>query len=159
MILAVFAQKAWSGRANSYILLYLKGVTDPTTGCPLYSTYQVNLIPLGGYTLQIITNVGLNYLGDYKGWRWQVCVGSGIVYIVACAILAAWPSSHAVIMFAYFLTYATGAGGPAVIAWLAERLRAEPEARSVIDGLTVAVVYVGQATIPLGVWKVTDSSQ
>ncbi|KAK8079357.1 hypothetical protein PG997_007175 [Apiospora hydei] len=159
MFLAVFAQNAWAGRANSYILLYLKGVTDASTGRPLYTTYQVNLIPLGGYALQIVTNVGINALGDYKGWRWQICVVSGLVHIVACAILASWPTSHGVIMFAYFLTYATSAGGPAIIAWLAELLRAEPEARSIIVGLTVTVVYVGHATIPLGVWKVTDSPQ
>ncbi|KAK7998475.1 WD domain-containing protein [Apiospora arundinis] len=159
MFMAVFAQNAWAGRANSYILLYLKGVTDEATGIPLYSTYQVNLIPLGGYALQIITNVGINAVGDYKGWRWQICVASGLVHIIACAILASWPASHAVIMFAYFLTYTTSASGPAVIAWLAELLRAEPEARSIIVGLTVTVVYVGHATIPLGVWKVTDSPQ
>ncbi|KAK8050830.1 MFS general substrate transporter [Apiospora rasikravindrae] len=152
MFLAVFAQNAWEGRANSYILLYLKGVTDASTGRPLYSTYR-------GYALQIITNVGINALGDYKGWPWQIFVASGLVHIVACAILASWPASHGVIMFAYFLTYATSAGGPAVITWLAELLRAEPEARSIIVGLTVTVVYVGHATLPLGAWKVTDSPQ
>lgn len=159
MFLAVFAQNAWAGRANSYILLYLKGMKDKATDRPLYSTYQVNLIPLGGYALQIITNVGINALGDYKGWRWQICVASGLVQIVACAILASWPARHAVIMFAYFLTYTTSASGPSIVAWLAELLRTEPESRSIIVGMTVTVVYVGHATIPLGVWKVTDSPQ
>ncbi|KAK8118185.1 uncharacterized protein PG998_006466 [Apiospora kogelbergensis] len=156
MFMAVFAQNAWAGRANSYILLYLKGVTDKA-GRPLYSTYQVNLIPLGGYALQIITNVGISALSDYKGWRWQICVGSGLVHIAACAVLASWPAGHAVVVFAYFLTYTTSASGPAVIAWLAELLRAEPEARSIVVGLTITVAYVGHATIPLGVWRVTDS--
>lgn len=156
LYIAAFVQNAWAHRANSYILLYLKGVTD-SSGSLLYSTYQVNLIPLGGYGLQIITNIGLNALGDWKAWRWPIFVGSGIVHIIACSILSAWPSSHAGIMFAYFLTYATNAGGPAIIAWLAELLRMEPEARAIIVGMSVTVVYVGHATIPLGAWKVTDS--
>lgn len=156
LYIAAFAQNAWAHRANSYILLYLKGVTD-ATGTKLYTTYQVNLIPLGGYGLQIITNVGINALGDWKGWRWPIFVGSGVVHIVACGILTGWPSSHPTIMFAYFLTYATNAGGPALIAWLAELLRVEPEARAIIIGMSVTIVYVGHATIPLGAWKAVDA--
>lgn len=156
LYIAAFVQNAWAHRANSYILLYLKGVTN-SSGSRLYSTYQVNLIPLGGYGLQIITNIGLNALGDWKAWRWPIFVASGIVHIIACSILSAWPNSHSGIMFAYFLTYATNAGGPAIIAWLAELLRMEPEARAIIVGMSVTVVYVGHATIPLGAWKVTDS--
>ncbi|KAJ4407990.1 hypothetical protein N0V91_003656 [Didymella pomorum] len=156
LYIAAFAQNAWAHRANSYILLYLKSVTD-SAGNKLYTTYQVNLIPLGGYGLQIITSVGINALGDWKGWRWPIFVGSGLVHIVACGILTGWPSSHPTIMFAYFLTYATNAGGPALIAWLAELLRLEPEARAIIIGLSVTIVYVGHATIPLGAWKAVDA--
>jgi ACS family pantothenate transporter-like MFS transporter len=156
LYIAAFAQNAWAHRANAYILLYLKGVTD-SAGTRLYTTYQVNLIPLGGYGLQIITNVGINALGDWKGWRWPIFVASGAVHIVACGILAGWPSSHPTIMFAYFLTYATNAGGPALIAWMAELLRVEPEARAIIIGMSVTIVYIGHATIPLGAWKATDS--
>jgi len=156
LYIAAFAQNAWAHRANSYILLYLKGVTD-SAGNKLYTTYQVNLIPLGGYGLQIITNVGINALGDWKGWRWPIFVGSGLVHIVACGVLTGWPSSHPTIMFAYFLTYATNAGGPALIAWLAELLRLEPEARAIIIGVSVTIVYVGHATIPLGAWKAVDA--
>lgn len=156
LFIAAFAQNAWAHRANAYILLYLKGVTN-ASGQKLYTTYQVNLIPLGGYAVQIVTNVGINALGDWKGWRWPIFVGSGIVHATACAILTGWPSSHPTIMFAYFLTYATNAGGPAIIAWLAELLRTEPEARAIIIGMTVTIVYVGHATIPLGAWKATDA--
>jgi ACS family pantothenate transporter-like MFS transporter len=158
LFIAAFAQNAWAHRANSYILLYLKGVTN-SAGQKLYTTYQVNLIPLGGYGLQIITNVGINAVGDWKGWRWQIFVASGTVHVIACSILAGWPDSHPTIMFAYFLTYATNAGGPALIAWLAELLRLEPEARAIIIGMTVTIVYVGHATIPLGAWKATDSPE
>ncbi|KAF3042680.1 hypothetical protein E8E12_007127 [Didymella heteroderae] len=156
LYIAAFAQNAWAHRANSYILLYLKGVTD-SAGNKLYTTYQVNLIPLGGYGLQIITNVGINALGDWKGWRWPIFVGSGLVHIVACAILTVWPSNHPTIMFTYVLTYGTNAGGPALIAWLAELLRVEPEARAIIIGMSVTIVYVGHATIPLGAWKAVNA--
>lgn len=43
------------------------------------------------------------------------------------------------------------------MAWLAELLRAEPEARAIIVAMTVTLVYVGHATIPLGAWRVKDA--
>ena len=38
-------------------------------------------------------------------------------------------------MFAYFTTYATNAGVSALMAWRAEMLRVEPEARAIVIGL------------------------
>ncbi|KAK7743697.1 hypothetical protein SLS62_010474 [Diatrype stigma] len=157
LFLAAYLQFAWSQRANSYFLLYLKAVTDASTGEPLYSVYTVNLIPLGGYGLSIVSNVGLNALSDWKGWRWQVSCGAAAMQLVSTAVLAAWPDSHATIMAFYFLTFTTAAWGYALLAWLAEILCKEPEARSIIVGLAVTLVYVGHATIPLGAWRVSDS--
>lgn len=156
LFVGVFVQQAWSHRANAYFLLYLKGVTDEQ-GAKLYTTYQVNIIPLGGYALQILSSVVLNTISDWKGWRWQIFIGCGIAHVIGTSILASWPNRHGVVMFAYYLTYATNAAGPSLLAWLAELLRMEPEARTIIVGLSVTVVYVGHATIPLGAWKVTDS--
>jgi ACS family pantothenate transporter-like MFS transporter len=45
------------------------------------------------------------------------------------------------------------------MAWFAELLRKEPEARSIIVAMTVTLVYVGHATIPLGAWRVADAPQ
>lgn len=157
LFLAAYLQFAWSQRANSYFLLYLKGVTDASTGEPLYSVYTVNLIPLGGYGLSIVSNIGLNALSDWKGWRWQVSCGAAAMQLVSTAVLAAWPDSHATIMAFYFLTFTTAAWGYALLAWLADILCKEPEARSVIVGLAVTLVYVGHATIPLAAWRVSDS--
>lgn len=156
LFLAAYLQFAWSQRANSYFLLYLKGVED-ALGEPLYSVYTVNLIPLGGYALSIVSNVGLNALSDWKDWRWQVSCGAAALQLVSTGVLAGWPNSHKTIMAFYFLTFTTAAWGYALLAWLAQILRKEPEARSIIVGLAVTLVYVGHATIPLGAWRVSDS--
>ena len=55
--------------------------------------------------------------------------------MLACGILTGWPSNHPSIMFAYFLTYATNAGGSALMAWRAQLLRAGPKARAIVIGL------------------------
>ncbi|KAI5859988.1 major facilitator superfamily domain-containing protein [Durotheca rogersii] len=156
LFLAAYLQFAWSQRANSYFLLYLKGVTD-SSGQPLYSTYTVNLIPLGGYGISIVCNIGLNALSDWKGWRWQVSCGAAALQLVATSVLSGWPSSHPAIMTFYFLTFATSAWGYALVAWLAEILRKEPEARSITVAIAVTLTYVGHATIPLRAWRVADS--
>ncbi|KAI2463155.1 major facilitator superfamily domain-containing protein [Annulohypoxylon bovei var. microspora] len=156
LFLAAYLQFAWSQRANSYFLLYLKGVTD-SAGKPLYSTYAVNLIPLGGYAISIVSNIALNAVSDWKGWRWQISCGAAALQLLATSVLAGWPNSHPTIMAFYFLTFATAAWGYALIAWLAEILRKEPEARSIAVAIAVTLVYVGHATIPLRAWQVPDS--
>ncbi|KAK6221343.1 hypothetical protein LQW54_001442 [Pestalotiopsis sp. IQ-011] len=156
LFLGAYLQFAWSQRANSYTLLYLKGLHD-ASGNPMYSTYIVNLIPLGGYAISIVSNIGLNALSDWKEWRWQVACGAAGLQLVATAVLAGWPDSHPTILTFYFLTYATSAWGYALIAWLAIILRKEPEARSILVAATVTLVYVGHAIIPLSAWKTSDS--
>lgn len=156
LFLAAYLQFAWSQRANSYFLLYLKGLKG-ADGHALYSVYTVNLIPLGGYSISIVSNIALNALSDWKNWRWQVAIGAALVQLVATSVLAAWPGGRALIMTFYFLTFATAAWGYALLAWLAIILRKEPEARSVIVGLAVTLVYIGHATIPLRAWRTADS--
>ncbi|CAG7949686.1 unnamed protein product [Penicillium nalgiovense] len=146
--LAAFALQAWANRANSYFTLYLN---------LRFSTYQVNVIPIGGYALQILINLGLNALSDWKHWRWQISVAPAFFLGIVLSVLSAWPSDWRVIITFYFLTYATNAGSPSLLAWMAELLKKEPEARSIIVALTVTIVYIGHATIPIRVWRTSDS--
>lgn len=154
--LLAFALAAWAHRANAYFVLYLESVKD-ADGNRAYSVFQVNVRPLGGYALQIVANVGLNALSDRKHWRWQISIGSLAWYAVILAVLCAWPRNDTVILAFYFLTYSTYAGSSSLMAWMAELLRKEPEARSIIVALTVTIVYVGHATIPLRAFRVADA--
>lgn len=156
MYLAAFCQFAWSNRANAYFLLYLKDVADPT-GKKLYSTYQVNVIPLGGYAFTIVASIACSAISDWKHWRWQMYVSIASIHVVSTAVLAAWPDSHATIMAFYFLTFMTEAAFPIFISWLGDILCKEPEARAIVVGASVTIVYVGHATIPLRAWRVADS--
>ncbi|KAE8367330.1 major facilitator superfamily domain-containing protein [Aspergillus caelatus] len=156
LYIAAYLQYAWSQRCNSYFLLYLKGLKNDNGG-QLYSTYTVNLIPLGGYAISIVTNVGLNYLSDKKQWRWQVAVFAALLQVLCCSVLSAWPDSTPTVMAFYFMTFATSGWGYALLAWIGEILRKEPEVRSILVALTVTLVYVGHATIPLRIWRTSDS--
>ena len=156
LVMVSFALSAWSSRANSYFVLYLESITDGA-GHRRHTPYQVNILPLGGYALQIVTSVGLNALSDWKHWRWQVSMFSNFLAAVFLAVLCGWPARDNVVLAFYFLTYATNAGNPSLMAWMAEILRREPEARAIIVAMTVTLVYVGHATIPLGAWRVEDA--
>lgn len=154
--LLAFALSAWASRANSYFPLYLEELKD-SAGNLRFSTYQVNVIPIGGYALQIVSNLGLNALSDWKHWRWQISMAPPFLLGVVLCVLCAWPSDYKVILAFYFLTYATNAGSPSLLAWMAELLRKEPEARAILVALTVTIVYIGHATIPLRAWQTVDS--
>jgi len=138
--------------------VYLETIKD-SAGNRKYSTYDVNILPLGGYALQIATSIAFNWLSDWKHWRWQISVFSALASAIVLAVLSSWPSSSKTTLVFYFLTYATNAGNPSLMAWFAELLRKEPEARSIIVAMTVTLVYVGHATIPLGAWRVADAPQ
>lgn len=154
--LLAFALSAWASRANSYFALYLEDLRDES-GNLRFSTYQVNVIPMGGYALQIVSNLGLNALSDWKHWRWQVSIGPAFLLGIVLSVLCAWPSDYKVILTFYFLTYATNAGSPSLLAWTAELLKKEPEARAILVAITVTIVYIGHATIPIRAWQTQDS--
>lgn len=156
MYFAAFCQYAWSNRANAYFLLYLKDVTN-ASGEKLYSTYQVNVIPLGGYAFTIVASIFFSSLSDWKQWRWPIYVFIASFHVISTAVLASWPDSHATIMAFYFMTFMTEAAFPILISWLGDILRKEPEARAIVVGASVTIVYVGHATIPLRAWRVADS--
>lgn len=42
------------------------------------STYKVNLIPMGGYALSIVSTITLNALSDWTQWRWQISVTAAV---------------------------------------------------------------------------------
>jgi len=156
--LAAFAMNAWAHRANSYFVLYIESLKD-SAGNRMYSTYQVNILPLGGYAMQICTNLILNGLSDWKQWRWQISCGCATMLGIMLSVLCAWPSDHKVVMGFYFMTYAVNAGSPALMAWFAQLMRKEPEARAIVVALTVMIVYIGHATIPLRAFRVADAPQ
>lgn len=154
--LFAFAFNAWAHRGTSYFVLYLETIKD-AAGNRVYDTFHVNILPLGGYALQIVTTLTLNYLSDRFRWRWQISIFSALANGICLAVLSAWPANTSVILAFYFLSYGTNAGGPSLLAWMAEILRKEPEARSIIVAMTVTIVYVGHATIPLGAFRVADA--
>ncbi|ESU12566.1 hypothetical protein FGSG_06472 [Fusarium graminearum PH-1] len=156
--LCAFVMNAWAHRANAYFVLYIESLKD-SAGNQIYSTYQVNILPLGGYAIQICTNLILNGLSDWKHWRWQISSGCAFMLGVMLSVLCAWPSDNKVVMGFYFMTYAVNAGSPALMAWFAELMRKEPEARSIVVALTVMIVYIGHATIPLRAFRVSDAPQ
>ncbi|KAL4932777.1 major facilitator superfamily domain-containing protein [Aspergillus undulatus] len=139
LYMTAYLQFAWSQRANSYFLLYLEGLTK-ATGKPIYSTYIVNLIPLGGYAISIVSKILLNAVSDWKQWRIQIAVGTAVLQIICCAVLSAWPDSTPTIMAFYFLTFAPAAWEYSLLAWLGEILRKEPEARSLLVGASITIV-------------------
>ncbi|QPC74462.1 hypothetical protein HYE68_005214 [Fusarium pseudograminearum] len=156
--LCAFVMNAWAHRANAYFVLYIESLKD-SAGNRIYSTYQVNILPLGGYAMQICTNLILNGLSDWKHRRWQISSGCAFMLGIMLSVLCAWPLDNKVVMGFYFMTYAVNAGSPALMAWFAELMRKEPEARSIVVALTVMIVYIGHATIPLRAFRVSDAPQ
>jgi len=112
---------------------------------------------LGGYAISIVCNIGLNAISDAKKWRWQISIFAAAIQVIAVGVLSGWPNSRNVILGFYFLTFATAAWGYvvlewhgdiyggltlfryALIAWMSEILRKEPEVRGVLVAIAVTL--------------------
>ncbi|KAH7323247.1 major facilitator superfamily transporter [Stachybotrys elegans] len=151
-----FALMAWSLRATSYFVLYLESIVD-SDGNRRFSVYDVNVIPIGAYALQIVSAISMGALSDWKQWRWQIGITLSAVYGVFLIVLSSWPPNETALLAVYFLTYAVATQFPFLLTWFAEILRREPEARAIIIAISVTIVYVGHATIPLGAFRVSDA--
>ncbi|EGY16894.1 pantothenate transporter FEN2 [Verticillium dahliae VdLs.17] len=134
--LFAFALNAWAHRANAYFVLYLESLTNADgSSRPSASTPS----PTGSTGAGRSASAAPPFHGLFL------------------AVLCAWPPDDRVVLSFYFLTYATNAGSSSLMAWFAEILRREPEARAIIVAATVTIVYVGHATIPLRAWRVADA--
>ncbi|KAF7563963.1 hypothetical protein G7046_g144 [Stylonectria norvegica] len=70
--------------------------------------------------------------------------------------LRAWPSDHKVVLTFFFSTYATNADSPSLMAWMAELLHKEPEARAIVVASKVTIIHVKHATILPGASELVD---
>lgn len=142
---------AWGLLSTSYFNLWLKSLKLPD-GSQRYSVQQVNLIPLGGYAIQIVTMLLYARISDLTGKRWMVCVFQQLCGIFGCAVLAAWPSSLGFTYTAFFIMFSVAATGPILMSWMADIWAKFPERRAIITGSIVVLVYANNAWMPLFIW-------
>lgn len=71
----------------------------------LYTTAEVNLIPIGGYGLQLVSAALYSFTSDAIAKRWPVILFGGMVALIGNIILATWPGSNNVKFAGFYLAF------------------------------------------------------
>ena len=149
----------WSQNANSWITLFLKSVKN-ADGTKRFTVSELNAIPIGGCrsspallvncsnqradsrssrpssdVLQIVVMLAIAWLSDRKGWRASLVIVQEVTLLIGAIILSVWPASFGLKMFGFYILYLSCAGGPILVAWMAD-LTPCPSQRALILGLT-----------------------
>ncbi|KAL0579293.1 hypothetical protein V5O48_002691 [Marasmius crinis-equi] len=124
-----------------YMNLWLK-----STG--RYSTSAVNLIPTGGYGLQIVMALIYSWTSDAMGKRWPVIAFGAILPLIGNIILATWPSSDSAKFAGFYLNFTIVGCGALTLSWANELTSYNAEYRAITIGFLNTMSYVFNAWVP-----------
>lgn len=144
-----------------YFSLFLKSLQKPD-GTPRWSVSEVNAIPIGGSAINVVFVWIWALLSDYLRTRWTLIVAQGIIGIVPCIIMSIWTSHPTAVPISaayasYFISYICLGTAPLIFAWLSDLIPQDPEARTLVVGVSVAVYYSISAWSQVLVWPASQA--
>jgi MFS transporter, ACS family, pantothenate transporter len=100
----------------------------------IYSIAKVNVIPSGGYAVEIAFALIYAIISDAIGIRWPVIMTGAALGLLGGILLAAWDIPFALKYVAWFLTFAPVGGGALLFAWGNEVCGNNAEERAILLG-------------------------
>ena len=111
----------------SYMNLWLKALD-------IYSVAKVNVIPSGGYAIEIVCALIFAIVSDAIGVRWPVIMVAASIGLLGGILLAVWDIPFGVKYFAWFCTLAPVGSGALLFAWGNEVCGNSAEERAILLG-------------------------
>ncbi len=140
-------------RVFNYFNLFLKAAKSPS-----YSVVQVNVLPTGGYGLQIFFTLGAAWISDAIRARSPAIIGATIPSLIGTIILWVYPDQNRAAMLAgWYLTYAETGPGSLFLSWLTELTNWSAEHRVIVIGVVETVAMVFSAWLPLIIYNTAEA--
>lgn len=145
----------------NYFNLFLKAVTN-ADGTPRWTTQQVNSIPIGGNAITVVFIWIWAILSDLFRTRWSLLVIQAVIGLIPCITMSVWtrhPQSTpiAAAYASYFISYICAGTAPLIIAWLSDLVPQDAEARTLIVGYAIALVYAFLAWSQVLIWPASEA--
>ncbi|KPM45127.1 hypothetical protein AK830_g1373 [Neonectria ditissima] len=145
----------------SYFSVFLKTLVDGK-GNPIWTTTQVNTIPIGGGAVQVGFIWVWCILSDLLQVRWQLIILQSFIGAIPGIIMTIWTRHPDTVPLAaayasYFITYGVQASGLILLAWFTDMYPQDPEVRSLVVGLSVVAIYAVDAGSNVSVWRTTQA--
>lgn len=144
-----------------YFSLFLKSLKRPN-GTPRWTVSEVNAIPIGGSAINVVFVWIWALLSDFLRTRWTLIVVQGIIGIIPCIIMSIWTSHPTAVPLSgayasYFIAHICLGTAPLIFAWLSDLIPQDPEARSLVVGVSVAGYYAISAWSQVLVWPASQA--
>ncbi|KAH8806754.1 putative transporter [Flagelloscypha sp. PMI_526] len=133
-----FTSYLFSTDSTMWMQLWLKSETS-SDGTPRFSVEEINIIPIGGYVIMIVSMLFTTNLSDRTGNRVRYIVVQQLIVVVGNIVLSMWPSSFGWKMFTFLTLFCTYASGNIMIAWMSDICKDSPEWRILNIGAMVVI--------------------
>jgi ACS family pantothenate transporter-like MFS transporter len=151
-----YAPWGWAQWANFYFNLFLDSLKN-ADGSKRFSVSQVTSIPIGAYGISIASALLFASLSDRLQMRWQLAIFINVIQLICTSILAAWPANDNLKMAAMLVTFSTCINETLLMSWMGDVFRKYPTERAIIVAWTVSLLFVGNASMPLGLWPAKEA--
>ncbi|TDZ18506.1 putative transporter SEO1 [Colletotrichum orbiculare MAFF 240422] len=146
---------------NNYFNLFLKSLKN-ADGSPRWTTSEVNAIPIGGSAINVVFVWVWAILSDLLMTRWTLIVIQAVIGLVVCIMMSVWTAhptttSIGTAYASFFVTFTAMGTAPLIFAWLADLLPQDPEARTLIVGVSIAGYYAISAWSQVLVWPASQA--
>ncbi|EEH19278.2 hypothetical protein PABG_01597 [Paracoccidioides brasiliensis Pb03] len=143
-----------------YFGLFLKSQKN-ADGSPRWSVSQVNATAIGGSVINVVSVWVWVLLSDFMETRWTLIVAQAVLGTIPCIIMSIWTSHPTKIAVSaayasYFISCICLGTAPLIFSWLSDITPQDPEARSLIVGVSVAGYYSISAWSQVLVWPASQ---
>ena len=126
------------------------------------TTEEVNVIPIAGGGIAVAFVWIWAILSDTLRTRWALIVTQSLIGLIPAIIMSIWtrhpdttPVSAA--YASYFISHLSLGTAPLIFSWLSELIPQDPEARSLIVGMSVAGYYAFSAWSNILIWPAKEA--
>ncbi|PBL01328.1 major facilitator superfamily transporter [Armillaria gallica] len=139
-----------------YFNLWLKSLKNPD-GTSRWGVSEINAIPIGGQAIQVAFDWIWALLSDWLKTRHWLIILQGIIGLIPCIIMTVWNVPDGAKYFSYFISFVALGTAPLIFAWVSDLIPQDPEQRTLVVGVAVAVYYAISAWSQVLVWPASQA--
>ncbi|KAK0198136.1 retrograde regulation protein 2 [Armillaria mellea] len=139
-----------------YFNLWLKSLKNPD-GTSRWGVSEINAIPIGGQAIQVAFVWIWALLSDWLKTRHWLIILQGIIGLIPCIIMTVWNVPNSAKYFSYFISFVALGTAPLIFAWVSDLIPQDPEQRTLVVGVAVAVYYAISAWSQVLVWPASQA--
>ncbi|KAJ7364304.1 major facilitator superfamily domain-containing protein [Mycena albidolilacea] len=140
----------------SYFSLFLKSLKN-TDGSARWDVSAINVIPIGGQAVQVAFVWIWALLSDTLRTRHWLIVAQAVIGLIPAIIMSIWNVPLSAKYFSYFISYVVLGTAPLIFAWVSDIIPHDPEQRSLVVGVAIAMYYAISAWSQVLVWPATQA--